>query len=364
MKKLYALFPFLSFILAGCSGQSPDAANNLSSLENISKEQLDIIYTRAKNFPNETHLSFALINKGTTQFVDVRRTNDTLQIINSENYIFEIGSISKVFTATLLADAAVNERVALDDVIPVPLKDDAKITYEQLASHTSGLPRLPENIFNLASFRTDNPYKEYDANLLEEYLANEVVLDQFPGEKSSYSNLGAGLLGHVLSKNENATYEDLLQEHIFSKYGMNHSTAVKEKVTGNLVLGRDKKGALTSNWDMASLQGAGGIYSSVSDLSNFVKAHLYQDNAVFKLSRKRTFTVNSTMDIALGWHIIKTQAGAEWYWHNGGTGGYTSSMAMDVDKKQAVIVLTNISAFSKLQKNIDPLCFELMKSLK
>ena len=70
------------------------------------------------------------------------------------------------------------------------------------------------------------------------------------------------------------------------------------------------------------------------------------------------------MDIALEWHIINTKSGNTWYWHNGGTGGYTSSMAMDVETKKAVIVLTNVSAFSKLQKHIDPLCFELMKTLK
>ncbi len=70
------------------------------------------------------------------------------------------------------------------------------------------------------------------------------------------------------------------------------------------------------------------------------------------------------MDIALGWHVINTKSGDTWHWHNGGTGGYSSSMAMDVDKKQAVIVLSNLSAFHKLNKNIDPLCFELLKSLE
>lgn len=364
MKTFYILYGLLPLLIISCSAQSPEAVNNLDQFVLIPKEQTEIIYLYAKNLPNETHLSFAFIDKDTTQLLDVKRTNDTLHIVPSKDYIFEIGSITKAFTSTLLADAVINERIGLEDVIPVSIKDDIEITYEQLSNHTSGLPRLPKNIFSLASFRTDNPYKDYNVALLEEYLANEVVLDQMPGEKSAYSNLGAGLLGHVLSKNAGVTYEDLLQSQIFTQYEMSNSTSIKEKVLGNLVMGRDKNGVITSHWDMASLKGAGAIYSSASDLATFANAHFYEDNAVFKLSRKRTFPVNTNMDIALGWHIINTQSGEQWHWHNGGTGGYSSSMVMNIENKKAVILLTNVSAFNKLQKNIDLLCFALMKSLK
>jgi CubicO group peptidase (beta-lactamase class C family) len=278
--------------------------------------------------------------------------------------IFRIGSISKVFTSTLLADAAAKTEVALDEPIHMPLKDDLKITYKQLSNHTSGMPRLPKNLFYLSSFRSDNPYKEYDEKLLEDYLANELVLDQAPGELSSYSNLGAGLLGHLLSIKTGSSYEELLQNRIFSKYEMTLSSSEKDNIEGNLVLGLDKQGEVTSNWDLASLKGAGGIFSTVGDLAKFANAHLYDDDEVLALSRKRTFTLNENMDIALGWHIINTQSGEKWHWHNGGTGGYSSSMAMDIENKKAVILLSNVSAFSKLQKNIDPLCFELMNDLK
>ena len=258
----------------------------------------------------------------------------------------------------------IKKEVALDDPIAIPLKDNLQISYKQLSNHTSGLPRLPKDLFSIDSFRTDNPYKDYNEQLLESYLGNEVELDNQPGERYAYSNLGAGLLGHLLSKKSDSSYEELLQERIFSKYGMTFSTSDIQTIQGNLVLGLDEKGKITSNWDLASLKGAGGIYATTGDLAEFINAHLYDDNAVLKLSRKPTFKVNNTMDIALEWHIINTKSGNTWYWHNGGTGGYTSSMAMDVETKKAVIVLTNVSAFSKLQKHIDPLCFELMKTLK
>ena len=363
MKKLVQLI-LSSFLFASCTSQSKDATNQLSGKVVISQEQAAIIFEKVKNVPNGTHLSFAFLDEGNTLILDIKRENDTLGIISSDDYVFEIGSISKVFTSTLLADAVVNNIVALDEPIGMPLKDDVKITYKQLSNHTSGLPRLPKNLFSLSSFRSDNPYKEYNENLLEDYLLKELVLDQAPGEKSSYSNLGAGLLGHVLSIKTDSSYEELLQNRIFSKYELTLSTSHKENIKGNLVLGRDKKGEITSNWDFASLQGAGGVFSSVGDLARFVNAHLYNDNEVLALSRKRTSNLSKNMDMALGWHIIKTQAGEKWYWHNGGTGGYSSSMTMDIENKKAVILLSNISSFHNLQKNIDPLCFELMNDLK
>lgn len=364
MKNFYLLSFLLSLIFTSCTSQSPDAVNHLESVVQFPNNQATIIYNKAKNFPNGTHLSFALISDDATQLIEVKRENDTLRVIGSDNYVFEIGSISKVFTSTLLADAVVQGKVGLNDTLSIPIKDDIGITYKQLSNHTSGLPRLPKNLVLLPSFRTDNPYKDYDAQLLETYLRDEAKLDQSPGEKSSYSNLGAGLLGHVLSKNKGVSYETLLQERIFSKYSMAYATSVKENIKGNLVLGQDKKGQVTSNWDLASLKGAGGILATSLDLAEFVQAHFYYDDEVLALSRKRTFKVNENVDMALGWHIINTKSGNAWHWHNGGTGGYSSSMVMDVDKKQAVILLSNLSAFHNLNKNIDPLCFELMKSLE
>ncbi len=252
MKKLSILF-LLSGIIVSCTGQSKEAINELDIPKEFLKNKTSIIFEKAKYFPNGTHLSFAFIENGTTHLLDVKRENDTLRIIGSKDYIFEIGSISKVFTSTLLADAVIRTEVQLDDPIPLQIKDDVKITYKQLSNHTSGLPRLPKNLFGLSSFRSDNPYREYTADILEAYLRDEVVLDQAPNGKSSYSNLGAGLLGHVLSKESNASFETLLQSRIFSKYDMPNTTAIKENIKENLVIGRDKKGQVTSNWDLGSL---------------------------------------------------------------------------------------------------------------
>lgn len=356
------LLSILSFIMTACSGQSKNAENELDS-KNISQEQLNFIYQKTKNVPNNTQLSIALIDNGEVNYYGVQRVDDRLITINNQDSVFEIGSISKVFTSTLLADAIANNRLQVDDQISIPVNNNAQITYEQLANHTSGLPRLPANIFNMKAFKTDDPYKEYTTEVLEKYMKEQAVLDETPGTTYAYSNLGAGLLGYILSKQSNMTYDTLLKQKIFSKYNMSHSTAFIEDVGNSLVKGRDKKGNITSNWDMASLKGAGGVLSTVADLSKFAQAQFNTQDKVLSLSRKRTYTINKNLGVALGWHIITTQSGEQWYWHNGGTGGYSSSMTIDVQNKKGVIILSNLSAFHTLNKNIDPLGYELLKTL-
>lgn len=357
------LFSFLSFVITACSGQSKDAQNELELLD-VSQKQLDLIFEKTKNFPNHTELSIGLVNGNRVTYYGLKRVEDRLQTIDAKTHVFEIGSISKAFTSTLLAQAVIDGKVALQDTIALPVKDTIAITYQQLANHTSGLPRLPSDLFEMPAFRTDNPYKDYSAEILETYMQEKVKLDNKPGKTYAYSNLGAGLLGHILSRREGKTYEALLQEYIFSKYHMNSSSTIQNnEITELLVKGRNKKGDITSNWDMASLKGAGGILSSVPDLVSFAQAHFKAGDEVLSLSRKRTHTVQKSMDIALGWHMIHTNWGDTWHWHNGMTGGYTSSMTMDVENKKAVIILSNLSAFHKLSKNIDPLGYGLMKTL-
>ena len=130
-----------------------------------------------------------------------------------------------------------------------------------------------------------------------------------------------------------------------------------------LVKSFDENGNELENWDFGVLFGAGGILSTVSDLSKFVLAHFSPSNKDLALTRKETFSINGNMKIGLGLHIVTLDKNQEVYWHNGGTGGYSSSLAFDTKKKNGVIILSNLSAFSPYNKNIDQLCFELIKQL-
>src|SRR5690606_19208049 len=138
---------------------------------------------------------------------------DSLRKVDNREKVFEIGSITKVFTSTLLANFVLEDKVKLEDdigdYINVPIKEDTKITFISLANHTSGLPRLPPNLFVLGS--PDNPYKNYDNAKLEAYLSEQLSLSGNAGVKSEYSNLGVGLLGYTLEKVSGKNYQVLLE---------------------------------------------------------------------------------------------------------------------------------------------------------
>ena len=347
---------------------SENVVNNLSVIDNtITKEQSEIIFENTKSFPNQTQISFAIIRNGNVSYYGLERNIDTLSTIDNHQSIFEIGSITKVFTSTLLSGFVIDNKIDLNDNIDkhldFTLYNDSKITFKELSNHTSGLPRLPPNL-DLTTVDMTNPYKAYSEDDLEDYLTTSLELAQDSKGKYQYSNLGAGLIGYILSEMEGISYGKLLDQRIFSKFGMSSSTTNHMEIEGEFVKGLDAEGKEVSNWDFLALAGAGGILSNVEDLSRFALAQFDSSNEELKLTRQKTFELNDNMNIGLAWHLIKSETGSQWTWHNGGTGGYSSSMAIDIEKNNGVIMLSNVSAFNPSMGNIDKLCFELMKSLE
>jgi len=352
MKKLLPALLGIAFSVSGF-GQTPG--------------QNQLISETALAFPEKTQLSVALVVNSKVISTGVERHNDTLNYTDNSMKIFEIGSISKVFTSTLLANLIDEQKVGLNDqmnsCIDLPLNSRDTFTLQELANHTSGLPRLPANL-NLATADFRNPYKNYSEEELLKYLSDDTTVRNLPGEKYDYSNLGAGLLAYLLVKKEGSDYERMLKKYIFDRYGMTHSTTDRAKLNKELVSGLDAGGNETPNWDFNILVGAGGILSNVRDLAKFVQAQFDSTNTELVLTRESTFKVNPGMEIGLGWHILHPEQEKTWHWHNGGTGGYTSSLAIDVENKTAVIILSNVSAFNPNRQKIDDLCFGLLKTLK
>ena len=367
MKKYLSII-FLSLFCNYLNGQTVAVKNNQEIEKNdVTKAQSDLIFEKVKVFPDKTQLSIAFIKDGKPRFYGIEKENGIIRSVENHRDVFEIGSISKVFTATLLTGLVIDKKLELDnninDYLDYPLKNDQKITFKELANHTSGLPRLPTNL-NLALADPDNPYKGYDENKLREYLTENLELSKRAEKKSEYSNLGVGLLGYTLSQIENKGYQDLLEDRVFSKYKMTNSTTNKNDINTKLVKGLNPYGEETSNWDLDILVGAGGILSTAEDLSKFAIAQFNDSNSELSMTRAKTFEVVENIDIGLGWAIIKKESGNDWHWHNGGTGGYTSSMTIDTMNRNGVVILSNVSAFSQHMGNIDQLCFELIETLE
>jgi CubicO group peptidase (beta-lactamase class C family) len=339
--------------------------DEINALNSYPTEIAEIIFSKSKNFPNNTQISIAVIQNGKTNYYGIIKENDTIKPSINQNKIFEIGSITKVFTSTVLASLVEEKKLKLTDEINAyysfPFKNNIKINFESLANHTSGLPKLPENL-DLSN--ETNPYKNFGEGEIEEYLKNLLKLENEPSKISSYSNLGAGLLGYTLGLSQKTSFQKLLQKRVFDKYKMTNSFTSSQKLENRLVKGFDANGEVVSNWDFDVLFGGGGILSTTEDLVKFVNAQFNPKNTELTITRKPTFDINESMKIALGWHIIKTEKEFNWVWHNGGTGGYSSSMVLDAGKKNGVIILSNVSAFNTKMKNIDNLCFELMKQIE
>lgn len=264
--------------------------------------------------------------------------------------VFEIGSVTKVFTAALLADMARRGEVALDDPVQkhlpagvtMPVRGGKQITLAMLSEQTSGLPRLPAN---LRPADPSNPYADYTVQQLYEFLSG-YTLPRDPGTIYEYSNLGVGLLGHVLALRAGRSYEELLRERIWEPLGMS-STAITlgPPLRARLALGHDPSGAVAPNWDLPTLAGAGAIRSTAADMLRFLAAQLHPERgpleeAMGRTHAKRASAGGAEMGIGLGWHLLHRD-GDDVVWHNGGTGGYRSFTGFRPTTGTAVVVLTN-----------------------
>jgi len=367
--KIY-LTALIGLLLSSCSGLKTTIAENGIEVSNngINKKQSELIFDNTKSFPNNTQLSLALIKNGEIEFIGIEKTNDTIKLIENHKNVFEIGSITKVFTATLLSNFVNDQTLKLDDNIQdyldFKINVENDITFKELANHTSGLPRDPSNLINqITGFDENNPFKHYNKEKLKDYLTKDVELNQEPGIKYEYSNLGSGILGFELASISKSSYESLLQEKIFTKYKMESSTSKRKNIQSELVKGLNPNGKTTPNWDFDVLAGAGAILSTVEDLSKFALAQFDKENNELTLTQKPTFRVDDNMQIGLGWHILNMENGRELIWHNGGTAGYTSSMGLDIENKNGIIILSNVSAYNEKMGNIDQLLFELIETL-
>jgi serine-type D-Ala-D-Ala carboxypeptidase/endopeptidase len=264
--------------------------------------------------------------------------------------IFEIGSVSKVFTSLLLSDMVQDGEVALTDpvqkylpaTVTMPKRGDLDITLQDLATHTSGLPRLPSN---LTPKDPSNPYADYTVDQLYNFLSN-YKLTRDIGSQYEYSNLGGGLLGHVLARRAGMSYEALLTSRICNPLGMNSTEiTVPPDMKARFAIGHDAQMKAVPYWDIPTLAGAGGIRSSANDLLTFLAANLgYQKSPLAPdmaaMLTVRRPTGNPGLEIALGWHVF-TLNGGEIVWHNGGTGGFRSFIGYSPKSRTGVVVLSN-----------------------
>ena len=279
--------------------------------------------------------------------------------------VFEIGSVSKVFTAILLADMAARGEVEigapaatyLPGSVDMPGAIDDPVTLYHLTTHTSGLPRMPDNF---APVDPNNPYADYSVEQMYDFLSAH-ELSRAPGETVEYSNLAVGLLGHILAEASDLDYESLVKERVTGPLEMSDTgVALSTDMRARLATGHKADLGPTANWDILTLAGAGGLRSTVNDMMRFVAANLGLTATELAPAMANTHESRENMgpegmQVGLGW-LNTTQHGLTITWHNGQTGGYHSFVGFDKEHGKGVVVLSNA------ESSIDDIGFHLLDS--
>lgn len=318
------------------------------------KNPLDFfVDSLARTYVQQQHaqsLAVAVIHKNKLNSFFYGETAPGNGTLPDGNTIYEIGSISKTMTASLLAELVNKGTIALDDSIAKFLPDSVaqnpdiqKITFKMLANHTSGLPRLPGNIGKMPKFKDADPYAIYDRKALFSYL-KDAKLNREPETAYEYSNLGFGLLGELISIIYKKPFMQVMKEQLFTPLEMTASSDKIDPKNKNIAKPHDKTGKEVPFWNFQAMAGAGAIKTSMDDLLRYSIAQLKFPETDIQRAMAQTlqFTYFNppNTDIGLAWHMnmIEDQI---YFHHSGGTGGSSSFIALVPDEKSVVIVLSN-----------------------
>jgi serine-type D-Ala-D-Ala carboxypeptidase/endopeptidase len=280
----------------------------------------------------------------------------------NEKTLFEIGSITKLFTALLLSDMAVRGEVRLDEPVAellpagtrVPARDGRAITLRDLASHYSGLPRVATN--GDSPDRPGGPYAAYSAERLYQFLAGHELI-RTPGDSFEYSNVGAGLLGHALVLRAAASgYESLIRARILDPLRMDDTViAIPSRLAANVASGHDDSLEPTSDWTFDVLAGTGAFRSTLSDLLRLMDAVCDPGSPIASIIRPLM-----TPRGRGGLELAKPHPGGAMALSKpGGTGGFRGFVRCIPEWKRGVVVLSNASIDAVVDLGIhvlDPCC--------
>jgi D-alanyl-D-alanine-carboxypeptidase/D-alanyl-D-alanine-endopeptidase len=336
----------------------------------VGLDAVDLLAERAMRPGRRIGLVVGCLHGGERRVVGYGRLRRDAQDPPDGGTIFEIGSVTKVFTGLLLADLAEHGIVGLDDPVAsylpawvrVATFKDHQITLGDLASHAAGLRRDPKGTLGRWLGDRRNPYAALSVQELYAGLAR-TRLRRRPGERVKYSNLGAGLLGEALARAAGQPYEELVRERICLPLGMRDTVVTPTgEQTARLATGHTRRGRPVAPFELPALAGAGALRSTATDLLGLLRANLDPARTPLASQIQRTqlprLRAAKRLDVGLGWLIARPPGVAgPVLWHNGGTSGFRSFVAVARETGTAVVVLSNTA------RSVDRLGLRLLKAL-
>jgi CubicO group peptidase (beta-lactamase class C family) len=394
---IYPLTPFADFVFIGTEGRlnkyrsgkfqflvsidqndriemfnlqpyTEDVSVKKFNSDNALKTRLDSAVNRPLSTYMRTKgnvgLSAGIFYGGKDYYFNYGETRLENSLLPTNHTLYDIGSITKTFTSTLLALAVNEGKVKLSSPITEFLPDSVAsnpalkgITLVQLANHTSGLPRMVTN-WERTVTHIGQPYSNYDTKHLFSYLKSVKGIRP-PGMKYEYSNSAVGLLGVILEKIYETPYPELVTKYILIPAKLNQTKfAIKGSDTALLAQGYTEILIPAAPWEFKAMQAIGVLKSSAMDLLLYGKLQLSDAPTPLSKAIKLTHVLTYKEDqasIGLGWHFLG--GNPKIVWHNGATGGYRSLVCVDRERNIVVVVLTNNAS------NGDTVGFEVMRAL-
>jgi D-alanyl-D-alanine-carboxypeptidase/D-alanyl-D-alanine-endopeptidase len=300
----------------------------------------ELIARQSPQFPS---LALAVVEESGSSVTLAGRTPPT------STTLFQIGSVTKVFTALVLARHVVRGAVALDQPVAELLPSDWRwpsgppITLGELATHSSGLPRIPPGMWGKVWRRDPDPYADVGAGELAAALARIRLRRR---GRQRYSNMGAGLLGHALAHHREMSYAELVAAEVTGPLGMRDTVVersedqVARSATGHTRRGTEHRTA----WQFDAMAGAGALWSTPDDLQVFLRAHLNPSDdelgAAIRLAMSPHLAASGGPH-GLGWIRTPGRRGPDGWFHNGGTAGFRSIVVVCPEAQRASVALAN-----------------------
>ncbi len=342
--KKFSSFGFVNLPPSLLDSAPPVKSNN--PLKTELDRSIDSVARDYFRNPNAASLSIGIIKNGKPYSYYYGETQKGKASLPTVHTLYEIGSITKTFTATLLAQAVLDQKVALSDDIRRYLSGDfpnlsyngQAITLLDLANHTARLPTLPRNIGDQLDYDPVTPFAGYDSLLFFKAL-REVKIDTLPGYKFEYSNWGIALLGHILENVYRQPYQNLLDLYITRPLGMKDTKYALTEAERNKVIppyaenGRQVPAEVESPFNPA-----GGIRSSLADMLHYLKAQLGEREPAIKLTHQPTRN-----NMGLGWGVRKSGAYRD-VQHNGSTLGFAANLTAFPELNSGCVIMVNTNA--------------------
>jgi len=369
VKAIYVLFFSFLVLFQGaglCQKNNPRTDNSFKGIrrnyysDNKKADRLGVfIDSLVKNYmssPQNNGLSIAIVDTGAPRFFNYGEQSAGLT--TSTASIYETGSITQVVLGILLSQAVDEKKIKPLEDIRHFLPDSCSglhyhskaVLVQDLAFHTSGLDRLPYNLYQQEPFDSLNPLKNYSDALFYSYLS-QVKPVKMPGQGVTYSIMNSAILGLILEKVYGMPIKTLVNEKIIVPLDLGGTTF--ENVSGDHnASGHDRNGNAVPAWEFGSIPAAGGLRSSTSDLANLLKFML-GDNEKSKAGLKVYKVGNELANYSC---FVKLNSQSEkFYWQNIGTGGFSVFYGFVKEAKMGVIILSNSSM------NVDHLALPILK---